>query len=299
MNKNLKFAPIALFVYNRLDTLVQTIDALALNELASESDLFIFSDGARDEQAAKDVEAVRQYIKTLSGFKSIKIIEKEYNCGLAGSIIAGVTQLSKEFGKVIVLEDDLLTSPFFLRFMNDGLDMYQNNDEVISIHGYMYPVNKALPETFFLRGADCWGWATWERGWKLFESDPEKLLNRLKQEKLLKIFDMDGAYPYSKMLKGNILKKNNSWAIRWYASAFLENKLTLYPGRSLVANIGNNAEASHCTVDSKVFDVVLLQERSELKPIALKENVAARAEIIKYFRKLPFQLALAWLKGLI
>lgn len=298
-NCNSKLAPIALFAYNRLDTLMQTVDALLHNELAKESDLFIFSDGAKNEQSRDAVNTVREYIKTISGFKNIKIIEKEHNCGLADSIIAGVTQLTQKFGKVIVVEDDLLTSPFFLQFMNDGLDMYQDDDRVISIHGYIYPVAKELPETFFIRGADCWGWATWERGWKLFNPDAKALLDHLTREKLLKRFDMDGTYHYSKMLKNNILKKNNSWAIRWYASAFLENKLTLYPGQSLVENIGHGKNATHCTVDSKAFNVNLLKCRLKVEQIQVEENVTARKEIIKYFRRLPLQLALAWLRALI
>jgi glycosyltransferase involved in cell wall biosynthesis len=298
-NCNSELAPIALFAYNRLNTLIQTVDALRHNELAKQSDLFIFSDGTKDGQNHDAVTAVRKYIKTISGFRNIKIIEEEHNCGLADSIIAGVTQITGEFGKVIVVEDDLVTSPFFLRFMNDALDMYQNDDRVISIHGYVYPVAKPLPETFFLKGADCWGWATWERGWKLFEPNPEKLFARLKQKKLLKTFDMDGAYPYSKMLKNNILKKNNSWAIRWYASAFLENKLTLYPRQSLVENIGNDKNATHCIVDSNAFSVNLLKCRLKVERLEIEENMEARKEIIKYFRRLPFQLVLAWVTGLI
>ena len=127
--------------------------------------------------------------------------------------------------KVIVLEDDLVTSPHFLQYMNDGLGIYERDDRVISIHGYSYPVHGKLPETFFLRGADCLGWATWKRGWDLFEDDGQRLLNELERRNLTRSFDFDGSYPYTQMLRDQIAGSNSSWAVRWYASAFLRDKL--------------------------------------------------------------------------
>ncbi len=190
------------------------------------------------------VKEVREYIRTITGFKSLRIVERETNLGLATSIISGVTEVVNQYGRIIVLEDDMVTSPFFLRYMNDALDLYENEEKVVSIHGYVYPI-QGLQETFFIKGADCWGWATWKRGWDLFDADGEKLLNELKKAGLLKRFDFDGAYPYTKMLRDQIEGKNNSWAIRWYASALLHDKLTLYPGKSLVHNIGTDASGTH------------------------------------------------------
>lgn len=160
-------APIALFVYNRPMHTRQTVEALLANELAAESDLIIFADGAKSGKDADAVQEVREYIHSISGFKSIKINEQDTNQGLANSVIAGVTEVVNESGRIIVLEDDMVTSPYFLNYMNDSLEMYKDEDKVISIHGYMYPVKEKLPETFFLQGADCWGWATWKRGYYL------------------------------------------------------------------------------------------------------------------------------------
>lgn len=237
-------APIVLFVYNRPNHTKLTIEALKQNELAKESDLIIFSDAPKNENAKASVTDVRKYIRSVRGFKSIKIIEREKNFGLANSIIEGVTKVVNKYGEIIVLEDDLITSKYFLRFMNDALDVYQNDSKVASISGYVYPI-KDLPETFFIKGADCWGWATWKRAWDLFEKDGKKLLRDLEEKKLLNEFDFDGTYKYSEMLKNQIEGKNNSWAVRWYASAFLKNKLTLYPGKSLVSNIGNDTIGTH------------------------------------------------------
>lgn len=139
----------------------------------------------------------------------------------------------------------MITSPYFLQYMNDALSLYKDIEEVISIHGYSYPVKRTLPDTFFLRGADCWGWATWKRGWKLFNLDSSDLYQQLQVNQQCYTFDFEGTHSYCKMLKNNIQGKNDSWAIRWYASAFLRNKLTLYPGRSLIHNIGNDGSGSH------------------------------------------------------
>jgi hypothetical protein len=282
-------SPIALFVYNRSEHTRKTVEALQKNNLAEESELFIFSDGYKNDETKSGVEEVRNYIKNISGFKKIEIIEKSENFGLAKSIISGVTEVVNRFGKVIVLEDDLQTSPYFLEYMNKALDLYEAEENVISIHGYLYPVKNKLPETFFIKGADCWGWATWQRGWQLFEPNGQKLLNELESKNLTKEFDFGGSYPYTQMLMGQIAGRNNSWAIRWYASAFLNNKLTLYPGRSLVKNIGMDGSGRHSVkMDSYDSDLAL-------KPIILEkqkavENILAKKEITKYYASLKPRL---------
>jgi hypothetical protein len=225
---------------------------LKANPLAAQSDLFVFSDGPKNADAAAGVAQVRELLKGLTGFRSVTVAERERNFGLAASIISGVTDIVSRHGAVIVLEDDLVTSPHFLRYMNDALELYRDREEVASIHGYIYPVEGALPETFFLRGADCWGWATWKRAWELFEPDGAKLLARLRDGKLTKAFDRDGSYEYTRMLEDQISGRNDSWAVRWYASAFLADRLTLYPGRSLVQNIGMDALGTHCDVSPAI-----------------------------------------------
>lgn len=285
MNSNL--SPIALFVYNRLVCLKQTVESLQNNKLADESELFIFSDAPKGDANSDKVSEVRDYIKKLAGFKKITVIERDRNFGLAKSITSGVTELIDQYGKVIVLEDDLITSPYFLKFMNDALEEYESEDKVISIHGYIYPVKSELPETFFLRGADCWGWATWKRGWELYESNGERLLRELQEKKLERVFDINGAYSYTKMLKKQVEGKNNSWAVRWHASAFLKDKLTLYPGKSLVNHIGNDADATHYYTLQK-FDVLATDIHNKpvsIKKISCKENREALKEIEIFFRK--------------
>ena len=276
-------APIALFVYNRPLHTRAVIEALKENDLAGESELYIFSDGAKNEDAKQKVDEVRNYIRTITGFKKVEIIERNENLGLAKSIISGVTDIINRFGKIVVLEDDLVTSRFFLRFMNDALDFYESNNDVISIHGYIYPVRENLPETFFLRGADCWGWATWKRGWDLFEVDGRRLLDGLIKNGVTKEFDLQNSYPYTNMLRDQIRGLNSSWAIRWHAAAFLAGKLTLYPGKSLVQNIGFDDSGTH-TGRIKAFRGAMAQEPIRVEAIAVEENEQALSAIVRYFR---------------
>ncbi|WP_050463146.1 glycosyltransferase [Herbaspirillum autotrophicum] len=282
-------APIALFVYNRPEHTRKTIAALKKNVLADASDLIIFSDAPKTPQSDSSVQEVRAILESIEGFKSVKIIKRDKNWGLSKSIIDGVSRVCSDYGKVIALEDDLVTSPYFLKFMNDGLDYYETETRVISVHGYIYPVSENLPATFFLRGADCWGWATWKRGWDFFESDSKALYKALHAGGEIKTFDFGGNYDYAHMLKQQIEGKVNSWAIRWYASAFLANKLTLYPGVSLVQNIGNDNSGTHCG-DTDVFTGKLAEQLVQVGDIPVVPSKLAYEAVSRYFKSLRLSL---------
>ncbi|RHX91216.1 glycosyl transferase [Leptospira yasudae] len=279
----MKLAPIALFVYNRPQHTKITIEALLKNGYADKSELFVFCDGPKNDSQLNKINEVRAVAKNVVGFKSVTIIEKEQNNGLANSIISGVSELIEKYGKVIVLEDDMTTSPFFLTYMNQALEKYESEDRVISIHGYRLPIHGNTPETFFLRGADCWGWGTWKRGWDLFERDGQRLLNELYSKKITYDFDMKGAYPYTQMLTDQVSGKNDSWAIRWHASAFLRDKLTLYPARSLILNIGLDTSGTHCEATDE-FDVELSRVPIRLETIKIEENLFAKNLFRDYYR---------------
>jgi hypothetical protein len=275
-------SPVALFVYNRPWHTRQTVESLLANKLASETRLYIFSDGARSSKDESSVNEVREYVKTIKGFNSVELNFSDKNKGLANSIIGGVSSVLSLHETVIVLEDDMVTSPAFLSYMNKALQLYEHEEKVISIHGYVYPIANGLPDFFFLRGADCWGWATWRRGWALFEKDGKKLYDELRSKKLLNDFDFNGTYNFSGMLERQIQGKNDSWAIRWYASAFLNDKLTLYPGKSYVENIGNDGSGTHSRATDD-FASSALNEAIPETPIRSVENEAARRAFVGYF----------------
>lgn len=279
----MNLAPIVFFVYNRPRHTRTVVEALQKNELANQSDLFVYSDGPKTSDVQDAVNEVRSYIHSITGFKSVTLIERDSNFGCAQSIVNGVTEIIEKFGQVIVVEDDILTSPYFLKFMNEGLDFYQYNENIACIHGYVYPVNVRLPETFFIRGTDNWGWATWKRGWDLYEPDCEKLLKELYAKGLTHAFDFDGSYDYTQVLKNQIDGKLDAWDIRWYAAAFLQGKLTLYPGRSLVQNIGIDGSGTHCG-STNVFDTELAQQPVSIVTIPVKENSRSRKAFRRYFK---------------
>ncbi len=281
-----KFAPIALFVYNRPLHTRQTLNALAKNYLAQDSILYIFADGAKANATPTQAEAlkeVRAIIREQTWCKEVYIIENEENKGLANSIIAGVTQVIEAHGKIIVLEDDMLTSPHFLRFMNEALNFYEKEEKVASIHAYIYEIPN-LPNTFFLNDPGCWGWATWKRGWKLLEPDGEKLMREIKSKNLVKRFNYENTYPYFLMLERQVKGENDSWAIRWYASLFLKNKLALYPHQSLVHNIGNDASGTHAKNNEHYFEVKTAEQSIDIQIINIEPSQEAYQKIVDFWK---------------
>ena len=138
--------------------------------------LFIYSDAGKDEYDLPKVNEVRDYIKTIDGFKKVTILEREKNWGLAKSIIDGVTEVIDKHGKIIVIEDDLVTSPYFLKFMNEALSFYKDQNKVWHISGWNYPIDVSrLEDVFLWRFMTCWGWATWSDRWKHYEKNVDKI----------------------------------------------------------------------------------------------------------------------------
>ncbi len=276
-------APIALFVYNRPDHTRRTISYLQKNLLAEDSRLFIFSDGAKTDTDQQKVNEVRALIKQTDGFKSVKIVESEVNQGLANAIISGVNQLVQEYGKVIVFEDDLLSSPFTLRYFNDALQRYFNHEKVMHIGAYMYPLtNKNLPETFFYRAATSWGWATWGRAWENFNPDIDDLILQFDKQKIRQ-FSIEGRMNFWKQMREFKSGKNNSWAIRWYASIFLKNGLTLNPSKSLIHNIGHDGSGVHSNKED-IYQVYVANQPVKVFPAEIKENEEAYTAIKHFLR---------------
>jgi len=282
MSRATRLAPIALFVYGRPLHTQRTLDALAANDWANESDLIVYADGPRDATDVDNVQEVRKIIGRAKGFANVRLVGRDRNLGLAENIISGVTEICARYGRAIVLEDDIVTGPGFLAYMNAAIKMYQDADEVASISGYSFPTENTLPPTFFSRLSTSWGWATWRRAWSRFEADGAMLLHQLKSARKTYAFDHDGSYPFTKMLEDWCAGRNSSWAIRWYASNFLEDKLTLFPGQPLVENIGYDGTGTHCGNNSD-FKTRVKEWRGPLKRVAVQELQVGRQEIRRFF----------------
>ncbi|MFC1688677.1 hypothetical protein ACFL07_03340 [Pseudomonadota bacterium] len=238
-------APIALFAFNRPQHLYETIKALKANDLADCSDLYVYVDGPHATSDRAAVEEVKSIVDNISGFKAVHAVFRDRNMGLARSITSGVTELTQEFGRVIVLEDDIVTSRGFLTYMNDALNLYENDSRVFQITGYMVPNKWATHKTGFLRIVSSWGWGTWERAWLNYESDASSLLEKVNNKSKSR-FDLDGYAYQSYDLKRNANNELNTWAVKWYASVFLNDGLCLYPKKSMLKNIGLDGSGTNC-----------------------------------------------------
>jgi len=283
-------APIALFVYDRPSHTKQTLEAISANMLADKTSLYIFIDGPKynaDPFTIERIKKTKEIVKSSKWCKDLIVIERDSNLGLANSIISGVTELVNKFGHIIVLEDDLVTSKYFLTYMNQALKMYETENSVACISGYNYPVEGILSDTFFLKGADCWGWATWKRAWDNFEQNGSILSRQLKDRKLIKEFNFDNSFPYFQMLQDQINSKNNSWAIRWYASSFLKGQLCLYPKKSFIKNIGLDGSGTHSGTGLEFMNINSFSDNFNLvlNKTSIQEDKFTKALIVKYFRE--------------
>lgn len=283
MKFKMKYAPICLFTYNRLEEMKKTIAALQNNYLAAESELFIFSDGWKNESMKGQVIQVREYLRTIKGFKNIFITESSVNKGLAKSIIEGVSEVISKNESIIVLEDDLVTSPNFLTFMNDGLNFYKDNLSVFSVSGYTMnlPALKMENKDYYLGvRASSWGWGTWRRSWIDIDwsiSDYKEFSN---SKKLISEFRIGGS-DMPRMLANQMNKKIDSWAIRWCYNQFKRKQYTIYPRVSKVESIGFGDAATH-TKQTKRFDTVL--DTSNQISFKFDEKIIVNKKLIKEFK---------------
>lgn len=278
-------APIILFVYNRLFHTKKTIEALKQNLLASESQLYIYSDGYKNDKDKETVIEVRNYLKTIKGFKKISIIEQTENKGLSKSIIHGITEIINKYEKAIILEDDIVTSPYFLNFMNDSLNFYQGIKKIWHISGWNYPIaNENLQSTFLWRTMNCWGWATWKDRWEKYEKNPKKLINTFTKDDINR-FNLDGATNFWEQVSKNKKNEMNTWAIFWYAIIFQNNGLCLNPSKSFVDNIGFDGSGTNTGYRDNYTNNLLIYDYKITFPKNLKEDRIATDRIKLFFRE--------------
>lgn len=280
----MNLAPIALFVYSRLDHTQQTIESLRNNELAKKSTLFVFSDGGKDDPSWQKVEAVRDYLDRVDGFEKITLIKREANRGLASSIEDGVSQVVNEYGKVIVVEDDLVSSPYFLTYMNRALEFYKDKKEVWHISGWNCPIDTdSLEDVFLWRLMNCWGWGTWADRWAFYERDIEKCMREFTRKDIVR-FNLDGAEDFFVQIRANKKGTIHTWAVFWYATIFKKNGLCVNPSQTFIRNIGLDESGEHCTAED-TFDGVLSNKNDITFSTVFEENKLALQRIQDFYIK--------------
>lgn len=255
-------APAAVFVYRRADYTKKTLLALRKNFLAAQTDLYIFSDGAKGESDRQDVDDVRNFVRSFAArddFRSVHVNLASQNRGLAFSVISGAGELLRKFGRVIVLEDDLVTGRDFLTFMNDGLDYYAENGKIWSISGYTPPLkslNRWKRDIYFFYRASSWGWATWADRWEMTDWEMQDYDRFLKSpEKIARL--RRGGSDMPKMLQRQMEGEIDSWAIRWCYAQSMEDLWTVFPRISRVRNLGNDGSGTHTPAVASEFDTRL------------------------------------------
>jgi hypothetical protein len=287
-----KYSPIALFVFKRPNHTEKCIKAIQKNIEYKETVLFVFCDGPRIDETDENKSLIlktRQIINKITGFKEIKIFENQINLGLSKSVIKGIETVFKFHHKIIVIEDDIIVSPNFLSYMNWALSKYDNNPQIATIQGFQFPIFKNKQEFFLDKTVGCWGWGTWQNQWGNFESDSEKLLIQIEENNLKSEFNLRDSYNFCELLKLNYQGNIDSWAINWYASLFLKNKLNLYPTISLTKNIGNDGSGTHKEINYKIKDFGGFNKNQEYKIQYSEEKIK---KIIFYRNKIKCNLKL-------
>ena len=300
-------SPILLTVYNRPEHTKKTIEALKANTLASESILYVCSDDVKDVEDVEDVKKVRKYIHTIDGFREVHIIEREKNFGLAQNILKSSTEILNKYGKIIMIEDDIVTSPYFLKYMNDGLEKYKDNPKIGSISGFNFPSKTMkIPETykhdvFFFIRPSSWGWATWKDKWNQVDwevKDFDKFINNPQEQKEFN----KGGEDLTGMLIAQQAGKINSWAVRWSYNFYKKGWLSVYPVLSFVDNQGHdNSGRNSKASNRKMFENIELNMNSDIKfpdePFS-DEGICKRfkkvfaRDIGYYVRKMKYKLGI-------
>lgn len=273
-------APVVLFVYNRLDHTTRVLETLAKNILAKDTELYVFSDAAKSEKGLEKVNAVREYIQRMDwreNFKNVTVVQAENNKGLAKSVIGGVNEIIEKYGKVIVIEDDLVFSPYFLNYMNDALDYYKEDEKIWAISGYSFPMRslKNYDHDVFYSYRGCsWGWATWKNRWEIVDwevNDYAELMNSKERQKLFN----RGGNDLVNMLRLQMEGKIDSWAIRWVYAQSKQDMYTVYPKYSYLVNGGCDGSGTHSgNNDAYYTDIQKSTEKCKFEKLEIDKRIA-------------------------
>ncbi|MEP3332486.1 hypothetical protein [Sedimentitalea sp.] len=287
----MKLAPVCVFAYRRPEHTKRTLAALASSPLAQQTNLTVFVDGPRDAGDADEVAQVVSLAQRQGGFAGVDVRARDENAGLARSIQEGVSQMMSDHGRAIVVEDDIVTSPSFLNYMNLALDRYADSPEVWHISGYNEPIagNRDRPGTALWRFMSCWGWASWADRWSHFERDPDELLASFSPEDIER-FNLDGAHDFWSQVLANARGDMRTWAVFWYATIFRNGGLCLAPYHSYAENIGFDGSGTHCGPDGAYLQASLNRDMAPSFPDQLIEDSAALAELKAHYSYRPTKL---------
>ncbi|GAB3938576.1 glycosyltransferase family protein [Mucilaginibacter myungsuensis] len=261
------FAPIVFFTYKRLTSVQKVIASLQKCQYVDQTEIYIFSDGPKTRAEVDKVNAVREYLRTIKGFKKVVLKFSDVNKGLATSIIEGITNIFQDNEAVIVLEDDLVVSKNFLAYMNQGIDYYKYNKKIFSISGYNIPmkVSSSYPYDIYLTyRSSSWGWASWRDRWETIDWEVKDYDEFRRSKDLKKAFNKGGS-DLTRMLRRQRMGQVNSWAIRWCYHQFKTNTYCVYPIVSKVKNIGFDITASNSNSYDRYNSPIDVSDKTQFK----------------------------------
>ncbi|EPC4025095.1 hypothetical protein ACRZOU_000785 [Aeromonas salmonicida] len=283
MANNHTYAPIVIFAFNRPEHFKKTVSTLAECELAKLSKVIVVVDGPRGEEDFSKQKVMLDYLQSVVAFLSIEVRIRKKNVGLEINISSGITDIMAEYGRAIILEDDILVSTHFLRFMNESLDFYQDKKEVWHISGWNFPLQEDnLPSCFLWRTALGWGWGTWADRWHYYNRDPQSLLDEF-DEIDIQIFNIYGSYNFWEQVVNNADGKIRTWAVFWYATIFKHGGLCLNPSRAMTTNIGFDGSGTHdASIEHSLSHDLCFFYKKDVLPIELLENRKVVSAIIRF-----------------
>lgn len=242
------WAPIVLFTYDRPAHTRRTLEALAANEGAEESDLFVYSDGPKTGDRDDAVRAVREYLRSVTGFRSVNLVEREQNMGLGKSVIAGVSEALSRAASVVVMEDDLLTTRNFLLFVNSALSTYEHRTDIFSVTGYNYPLkmpSSYRDDAYLSYRSSSWGWGTWRDRWSRVDWSLSDYADFVSDPRAQELFRRGGD-DLPRMLEMQMSGELDSWSIRFDYAHYKHDGFCVHPVASKVENIGFDGSGVHC-----------------------------------------------------
>lgn len=284
-------APIVLFVYNRPLHTQKTLDALAINPEAIESELYIFCDGPKSKpDDLIQINQVKNIVTTESRFKKVNLVIHKKNKGLADSIIEGVTEIVNKHSRIIVIEDDIVVTEGFLKYMNNALDLFENKKEVFHINGFNNESNLQflLNDYYFLNFMSCWGWGTWKDRWNKITLDHNYFYDKLTNDQsAMSDFNYDDTLGFHNQLDANIKGEIKTWAILWFSTVYFNKGLCLTPKYSFVNNIGMDGSGINCeknTLYEKIYFKVNTPLEVAFGKLKYTELFLARLHLKLFFK---------------
>lgn len=290
-------APLVLFAYKRVDKLKECLKALENNIGVEKYTLYVFCDGPKNTEDILKVKEVREYLHEFEDknvFKEMHIIKSDVNKGLATSVISGVSEVIKKYGKVIVLEDDIITTPDFLEYMNSALEYYKYLQQYGSVSAFTLPIKglaKYEKDVYVTRKGECWGWATWKERWEKVDWNVSDFQEFIKKRSNRRNFSRI-QYGIDKMLIAQMEGKIDSWAVRWCYHLFKEELLTVYPKVTKTKNIGFDGSGTHCGEGIDIYSVMTNENIKKCQFEELSVNYKLEKEVAMFERK-------AWVKAIL